>query len=563
MSVNGSANSTSKPGEETIRAQVATARHEAGLTQKQLAERLDVSLWMVERFESGDEEPVERLEELARATGKPTDWFTLPDQHQERPVDRPTETEPATRGSGLALVLASFTVLIVIRFFTEVLPVLPRAANFVDIPIFFALVFAGCLRPAPARTDREDAGLFLIPALFFLLICAVATLANPSRVEAAPVLVFVYGYLAPIGVFAATYRIWPVGSSLSLSRLIVGLGFLQLVVVALIDLPRFFATNNPDEISGTLGTNGYQLVFFLLLVAALLAGIFTFERHRRTARVAPALFVAILATIFLVQYRSLILTMALTVVLIAAVLGSASERGKVFGAVAIAAFIVTLAFTAQALPFLRLAPAVGTYTHEPTAFVSDRARAFGHVAELYNDNPRYIVTGTGPGTYASRAWQTFGLVHSSSKANVAGPYAARFTGGKAYHTDVSDKYVRPRVQHGEVIQGSYAVTLPYSDYSSLLAEVGLFGFATLVFIYLVAFMHSARMTLIMRRRPLLRDPLPALAVATTSAFFVLIQMGILQSWLEVTRITFPSWILLAVVTKEFRSRYGTERAAVP
>jgi hypothetical protein len=31
-------------------------------------------------------------------------------------------------------------------------------------------------------------------------------------------------------------------------------------------------------------------------------------------------------------------------------------------------------------------------------------------------------------------------------------------------------------------------------------------------------------------------------------------MGLLQSWLEVTRITFPAWILLAVATKELRSR---------
>jgi hypothetical protein len=54
--------------------------------------------------------------------------------------------------------------------------------------------------------------------------------------------------------------------------------------------------------------------------------------------------------------------------------------------------------------------------------------------------------------------------------------------------------------------------------------------------------------------------LPALALACTAAFFVLLQMGILQSWLEVTRITFPSWILLAVITKEFQSR-GTKRRA--
>jgi hypothetical protein len=43
------------------------------------------------------------------------------------------------------------------------------------------------------------------------------------------------------------------------------------------------------------------------------------------------------------------------------------------------------------------------------------------------------------------------------------------------------------------------------------------------------------------------------------ALFVLLQMGFLENWLEVARVTFPTWILLAVATKEFRARYGAAR----
>jgi hypothetical protein len=42
-----------------------------------------------------------------------------------------------------------------------------------------------------------------------------------------------------------------------------------------------------------------------------------------------------------------------------------------------------------------------------------------------------------------------------------------------------------------------------------------------------------------------------LLITTTIAFFALLQMGLLENWLEVTRLTFISWALLAISTKEF------------
>jgi hypothetical protein len=35
-------------------------------------------------------------------------------------------------------------------------------------------------------------------------------------------------------------------------------------------------------------------------------------------------------------------------------------------------------------------------------------------------------------------------------------------------------------------------------------------------------------------------------------------MGLLENWLEVTRLTFIAWALLAIVTKEFDARIGRE-----
>ena len=266
-------------------------------------------------------------------------------------------------------------------------------------------------------------------------------------------LVFIYGFVGPFAVFLAVYRLWPVGSALRLSRVIVALGLLQLVVVVFLDLPRLLASGNPDEISGTFGENAYQLVFFLLVFGALLAGIFTFEKKRPVARLVPALFVLSLGAIFLAQYRALLLTTFFTIILIAVLLGSARLRGVAIGAVTAFAFLMTLNYVADTLPGLKLGGTIDVLTGDPTQIVSKRADGLDHIVELFNDDPTYIMTGTGPGTYASRAFQTFTAAESTSQSNVAGSYVLYFTGGKPHTTDVSDRHIAPRVREGRSFRG--------------------------------------------------------------------------------------------------------------
>jgi transcriptional regulator with XRE-family HTH domain len=484
---------------------VASARREAGLTQRELAARLGVSLWTVDELEQGRRDPERHLRAIAEVTQRPESWF-----------------------------------------------------NFVDVPLMAVLVVAAAAAHVKPG-EREDATRYLPAAALFLLLCVIATVANPSRVELGPVLVFVYGFVGPILLYWAVYRLWPAGAALSFSRLLVALLLVQLAVVALVDVPRFLSTDNPDEISGTFGENPYQLVFFLLVVAAVLAGIFTFEHRRAAARFAPALFVGILAVILLAQFRALLFTTALTIVVLTLVLGSARARGLVAGAVAAVAFVTALSYTSTTFPILNFAPVVSTFQSDPTSYVSERADALSHFARLYGDEPRYIATGTGPGTYSSRGWQTFSQIHSTSESNVQGRYASLLTGGEAYQTDVSRKYVEPQFEKGESIQGSKALTSPFSSYGALLAEVGLLGFLVMAGIYIRAFVQAIRMTVVTRLRARPGDPLPALVFGSAMALFVLIQMGLLENWLEVARVTFPTWMLLAVATKEFRARYDATR----
>ena len=112
------------------------------------------------------------------------------------------------------------------------------------------------------------------------------------------------------------------------------------------------------------------------------------------------------------------------------------------------------------------------------------------VASLYRDIPHTIAIGSGPGTFSSRAWQTFAKAGSTSASNVQGGYAQKLTGG-VYETDVSKKYIDPQLREGAVIEGSGALSSPYSSYLSLAAETGLLGLALMVGVYLAAFFAAS------------------------------------------------------------------------
>ena len=178
-------------------------------------------------------------------------------------------------------------------------------------------------------------------------------------------LVFIYGFLAPLAVYAAVYRIWPPGNGRALSRVLVGLGLLQLVVVALIDLRRFVASGgNADFVSGTFGTNAYQMVFFLLVVASLLVGIFTLEPGRPIARFVPVIIPTIFVVILLAQYRALLATTVVTMVVVGVLLGR-HARGFLAAVLAVVAFALVFSYVASRLPELKLETTATTLDPEP------------------------------------------------------------------------------------------------------------------------------------------------------------------------------------------------------
>jgi transcriptional regulator with XRE-family HTH domain len=536
-------------GDSRLGARVAAARRHRGMTQRDLARALGVSSWTVDRIETGVVDGRTYLASIADATRTSPDRLAVPRRQVARTRMHPRAL-PHGGPFGRDLVLGSIVLLVTIRFFTEVVPVLPRAANFVDIPIFLALACA--VMAIPAGSGGRTYLRVGLPAGLFVGLAIVSAAVNSDRTEPAPVFVFLYGFLAPVAVYAAVYRLWPPGAAGSMSRVLVWLGLLQLAVVLLVDLPRFATSGNPDLISGTFGTNAYQLVFFLVVVAALLAGIFALEPDRRVAHFVPILIPAIFGVTLLAQYRALLATMVVAMLVVGILLGR-RLRGIVVAVLALVAFAVAFSYVASNYPGLRLQTTASTLTESPWTYVDARLTAARPLERLYTDNPGYVVTGSGPGTFSSRAWQTFANAGSTSQSNVQGGYAQRLTGG-LYQTDVSQKYIVSQAKNATALQGSRAPSSPNASYYSLAAEVGILGLVLMAGLYVLALLRSFAST----RREVARarrgDPVPALALATAIAFLTLLQMGVLENWFEVTRVTFLAWAMFAVVCKELDAR---------
>lgn len=541
-------------------ARLAQARRAAGLTQAELAARIGISLYQIEQVETGRADPLVFVPAYSHVTGYPPGLLLLPDGGAlAATVDAEEEEIEGNRGEARDreiiprrfLVLGSLTLLIVIRVFSETFGLLPKAITFIDIPVFiFILLVAGTV----TSWQKDPGPLRVITGLTaaFVLLVMISVLTNLGRINAFPAGTFLYMFAAPMALGLAVYRIWPAGNAPLVTQWLFAVGILQLIIVVFINFPEFLSTSNPDVISGTFGENGYQLAIFLAVVISALAGLLAYDSRRPLAKFAVPGMLAFAAVILLVQYRTLLLTLATVALLIAYFLRK-QRRGLLLGAV------VTLmlfgVFTAVSSQFseLKYEQATTELQNNPGVFIDARLNVASDVVGVYTDNPRYILTGTGPGTFSSRAWRTFGVVESKRKS-VVGGFAARLTGGE-YRTDVSDKYTIRSLKDAPVLGGSTQITQPYASYTAVAAEAGMGGLILILGIYLTAFGWAARMTTRAIRLSSGSDPLVPVCLAACVAMFTLIQLGGLENWLEVTRITFFGWALVAIAAKEMEDRH--------
>jgi hypothetical protein len=430
----------------------------------------------------------------------------------------------------------------VTRLFSDKLGLLPGWTNFLDYPLLF--VFAAYVllsvrhRPAAARGRTGFEPL----VLGLLVVFAVSALFNLGRLHPGAATLFFIGLFEPLAYMALAYVLAPKKEVLGfLVNLLIAIGWLQVVVVVLLDLPRFLATRNPDYISGTFGENAYQLTFFLLAWNVLVVSRPSWSRFQVLAIPLMLLVQALIIVIFLLaQYRSFLPFAVLTWVISYFVINRGSARSFIAAMAGAAFFAFLFTQVALAFPELRWNETLEIAARADETYQSGKVQSVLNYFQMVTDHPEALLVGTGPGTYASRGFRTFSVVGRDDTVN--GLYRSLFN-TEYYMTDVAARYVMPVINNYAF--GAASTTVPWFSFLSIPAELGIPGLIIVLALYCGAVWMCWR-------RVHDSDSLGLLAGWTFIALLLLVQMAWLENWLEVSRLTVPVWVMFGIVLAAVR-----------
>jgi hypothetical protein len=428
------------------------------------------------------------------------------------------------------------------RFFSDKLGVLPGWTNFLDYPLLaiFGLYVLWTSRLRPRRQARTGFAP-LIGA--FILLMIISSIANVERLHAGAVALFVVGFLEPLAFMYLAYRLGPRPELNSyLVKLLLWVGWLQIIVVLLIDLPIFLATKNPDYISGTFGENAYQMTFYLLAWNVVLLSRPQRFRFKPLRLLSLLLIQGLLVTVILLaQFRAIlpfaVFTWIVTFMITNEGLG---KRLRVTGT-GLCLGIILFTVIDGLYPELKWGQVLQLVEKSDESYNSGKVQSVINLRQLFADEPRALLLGTGPATYASRGFQTFSIVGRKELAN---HYYQQIFGPQAYITDVAAKYTLPVAANYAF--GSATAAIPWFSFLALPAELGLLGLSVILCIY------GKAMRMCWRTKGLDID-LGTLARWTFIGMALLLQMAFLGNWLETSRVTVPVWLVFGLLLAQWRN----------
>jgi len=455
---------------------------------------------------------------------------------------RGTRDERLRRG----LLYVVIFIVAIARLLTETLGILPRAINLADIPLFFFACAVLIFRNGPSEPGCQFFRRSLSRPLKGFSLCAVLSIMVNGLfygIHLLPAISFLIFHLEPM-VFALLFlRLgWAEHDTQTLATLLLGIGLLQ-IPMSLLQLSTAFSEDNPDLASGTFGTNGSQMCFFLILVIAYLLGRYLMEASMRWLLPIIPLVIVFYAQGFKAMWLPFVVTMAVPILLFS----PRVKRKKVLSVVLILvvaifiAFPVGMATSSQTMQFMRWEYA-NDVLRSGAIWELGKIQAFLNISRLYRDAPLSAFVGVGPGSFSSRAFLTFTEVSPDPEAptNVTHGYIEPIAPGV-----FAEKYVVPLVFKSEILFGSSTIDGPYNSYVSLMGEVGLIGFALYFLVYYRVFRRAITAAREAKRQgnPLLF----AISIAAICGCLTIAQMAFLDNWVEVSRVTLPLWLLLLPV----------------
>jgi hypothetical protein len=449
-----------------------------------------------------------------------------------------------------AIILERF----VTRLFTEKFELLPGWAKFLDYPmlLLFAAYVIYTTRQRPATRTGTGFGVLIFG---FIFIVAISSVANLERLHLGAAGLFVVNLLEPLAFMGLAYTLAPKQSeeakqSLAefLVKILLFVGWLQIAVVLVLDLPTFLVTRNPDVISGTFAGNAYQLTFFLLTWNVLILS------KRRPGKLSPPQLLGILllqaliiVIILLAQFRSILPFAALTWVLTYFLVSHRPSTKIVGVALGVPMMAVLFLQVGALFPELRLEAFQQLSNRTDEIYQSGKVQSVVNFTQLISEQPQVILVGTGPGTYASRGFQTFSIV---GRRDLPNQLYREYFRTDYYVTDVAARYTLPVANLFAF--GSATAAVPWFSYLAIPAELGIVGLLMVLAIYISAIRYCWKVSWE-------QNVMAILARWVLIGMVLLLQMAFLENWLEVSRVTVPVWLVFGVVLAHAKNRTATSQ----
>ena len=431
-----------------------------------------------------------------------------------------------------ALVAALVVVLVAGRFFTERLPILPRALNAIDLLIVPVLLPVSLLWVLTHRDGRLRGRWLWVLGGLFVVCWAIAWLVNWSEVHWMGALLFAYGLLAPIAFFLLLINL---GLGPEFARLMEKLLTTLLVVnllIGTVDAALGIAAGgrSADFVFGTFGINQNQLAFFLACMVAYYLARWRYLGARQKD-VVLLVWSAILFLLCAFQTMWVIFPVAAGLTLLVA----ARISRRLIPVVALAVLVPALALSA--ISFERFS------VRDMLASLADNFDNLGkvelvrNVGHLWQSRPSAIVTGVGPGTFNSRAFRNIAIIPiGRGRTDVAAALVTPF-----YSSEVSTRYILPYFARGQYQLSGSNTDAPFTSYVSVPVEAGVFGAAALFGMYAYVLLSLART---LRRSVDARQK--TLAAWAMMSLLMLLGISGVDNFLETGRYTMLVWLIVAV-----------------
>jgi len=430
-------------------------------------------------------------------------------------------------------VLVCFLVflLIVIRFFTERIPVLPRFLNPVDFvmgPLLLPFCLISISRRAKWKLNESK-----IVALTGVVVVAwgFSWLININGAHWLGAVLLIIGLLTPILFYLILVNFdFGYDSARLVMKLLLVLFVINLVIAS-VDVFMGIDEESADFVFGTFGVNPNQLAFFLASMVFYYFASWLYEGATNWKIVA---FIWGLLLFLLCGFQTMWVIMPVAGALVFVRYGKLSVR--LLLAVSLSSIVPLLVLSLFTFQHFRIFSVLTTSFEQFDQL--GKVELVENVASFWQEHPEAALTGVGPGSFNSRAFRSIAIIpyHSAEGTDVAATVVDPF-----YRSVLSDRYIIPYFVRGRFYLSGANTDGPFTSYVSVPVEIGLIGAFGLFGIYALvtwSLIESLRKTKIMRVR--------VLASWALANILMLLGIAAVDNYLEVTRYTIPVWLSVAI-----------------